>query len=461
MARRMLPLWLVLLFSFGLAAGWNLPTTAAEGEARGDDGNEIKDDYELLSVLIDTLDQVERNYVQDLSRRELLEAAIEGVLHKLDPYSSYINPDDMSRFRTAVESTFGGIGIQINLDGGRLKVMSPLVGTPAYRAGLMAGDWITEIDGESTEGITIDEAVKRLKGEAGTTVKLTVLHAGTREPMTVEVTREVIYVETVLGDQRKEDDHWDYMLDHEKHIGYLRITGFSRDTASEVRRAMQDLTSRNLRGLILDLRFNPGGLLSSAIEISDMFISEGRIVSTEGRNSKARVWEARQDGTFEGFPMVVLVNRSSASASEIVAACLQDHGRAVVVGERTWGKGSVQNVIELEGGRCALKLTTASYLRPNGQNIHRFPDASDDDEWGVLPNEGYEVKLSPQETRRLIEYRHQRDILHGRSDASDEADATEDEAEESPKDEAPADDFVDRQLQKAIDYLSAEFAKAE
>ena len=208
------------------------------------------------------------------------------------------------------------------------------------------------------------------------------------------ITREWVHVETVLGDRRKSDDSWDFMLDHDKHIGYIRLTAFSRDTAQDLKKALVELRKEGLKGLILDLRFNPGGLLNSAIEVSDLFIAKGRIVSTKGRNTPERVWDAQKEGTFEGFPMAVLVNHYSASASEIVSACLQDHKRAAVIGERTWGKGSVQNVIELEGGKSALKLTTASYHRPSGKNIHRFPDAKETDEWGVMPDAGYEVRLS-------------------------------------------------------------------
>lgn len=412
----------VWLFSFvlalggGLVAGLVVPSfadevpEAAEVESKST-AAPIQDDYELLSVLVDTLDQVERNYVKDISRRELLEAAIEGVLEKLDPYSSYITQEDMDRFRTTVESSFGGIGIQITLERDQLRVLSPLVGTPAYRAGMMAGDRILEINGESTKGISIDQAVERLKGEAGTEVTIKFQHNDGSSAITTPIKREVIQVETVLGDLRKSDDHWDFMLDREHKIGYLRITAFSRDTTDEVREALLKLQAEGMQALVLDLRFNPGGLLTSAIEIADLFIDEGKIVSTEGRNSKPRVWKAERDGTFEGFPMVVLVNGFSASASEIVAACLQDHDRAVVIGERTWGKGSVQNVIELENGRSALKLTTASYQRPNGHKIHRFPDDDEEDEWGVMPNEGFEVKLDTNEMRALASYRRERDIL--------------------------------------------------
>jgi len=445
-----------------------------------------RETYELYKVFVDTLDQVERNYVQKITRRELMEAAIRGVLTKLDQHSSYISPDDLSKFKTSVDNRFGGIGIQIEMDdAGMLRVLSPLVGTPAYRAGLQAGDRILEIDGESTEGIhTLDDVVNKLKGEPGTSVTVTILHPNGKEPQQVTLEREVIQIETVLGDRRAgEDDHWDFMLDPEHKIGYIRLTAFSRETFEELEEAVKQLKDQGLQGLVLDLRFNPGGLLTSAIEVSDLFVSKGRIVSTEGRNSEPRSWDAREEGTFDGFPMAVLVNRYSASASEIVSACLQDHNRAIVVGERTYGKGSVQNVIELENGKSALKLTTASYQRPNGKNIHRFPEATEEDEWGVVPSEGYEVRLNPTEMRRLVEYRRRRDIVpaHGEPTVETQQAATpaapaEENASAEPesKPEAPAPlpadhpevegesgeeesgdegNFTDRQLDKALEYL--------
>ncbi len=483
--------------------------------ARADESKKpAETDFELYQVFADTLDQIERNYVKDISRRELIEAAIEGVLEKLDPYSNYISPEDINRFKSSVEQQFGGIGIQIGIENGQLKVISPLMGTPAYRAGLESGDAILEIDGKSTEGIQIDQAVKQLKGNADTKVTLTIRHSGSSDKETLTITREVIHVDTVLGDTRKSDDTWDFMLDPDKHVGYIRISAFSRDTAADVKKALEELEAQGLKGLILDLRFNPGGLLSSAIDVSDLFISDGKIVSTKGRNTAERTWDARKEGTFEGFPMVVLVNHYSASASEIVSAGLQDHHRAIVIGERTWGKGSVQNVIELEQGKSALKLTTAGYHRPSGKNIHRFPDAKEGDEWGVMPDHGYEVRLNGQQTARLMEYRRHRDILVGKhekelasqstaedtSDAKPEdqappkedqappkedqtppakSDAPEPEADAAPADQpageadsqddaaaksekaAKSDKFVDLQLQKAVDYLTSELAKAQ
>lgn len=411
-----------------------------------------QDDYELYRVLVDTIDQVERNYVTEVNRRELIESAIRGVLGKLDPYSSYIGPDELGRFRTSVESEFGGIGIQIAAEQRRLTILSPMYGTPAYRAGLLAGDVILEIDGKSTEGLSHDDAVGKLKGDEGTPVTLTVVHSGKEAKEKVTITRQKIHIDTVLGDHRTADGAWDYILDPQQHIAYVRLTAFSRGTGAELLRVLTQLHGDKMRGLILDLRFNPGGLLSAAIEVSDMFVSEGRIVSTQGRSSPERTWDARKEGTFEGFPVVVLINRYSASASEIVAACLQDHHRAVVIGERTWGKGSVQNVIGLEDGRSALKLTTASYCRPNGKNIHRFPDAKDSDEWGVTPDKGFELKLSESEMRGLIYDRRARDILQP-AHAGDAA-----KTEPTAKDKQPAP--VDRQLQAALKYLSTELAKA-
>lgn len=460
--------------------------------------------YQLFKSLADTVDQVERNYVKEVDRRELMQAAIKGILDKLDPYSSYIPPEELTSFKTSVESQFGGIGIQVTTEDGQLKVASPLVGTPAYRAGIQAGDRIVKIEGEPTKGLAIDEAIRRLKGEAGTTVTFTVLHALDNKEETVTIKREIIHIDTVLGDVRKPNDQWEFMYDADKKIGYIRLTAFSRETASELKKALDDLTSRGMQGLVLDLRFNPGGLLTSAVEVSDLFLSKGKIVSTKGRSTPERTWEAKQEGTYEGFRIAVLVNRFSASASEILAACLQDHNKAIVIGERTWGKGSVQNVIELENGKSALKLTTASYQRPNGHNIHRFPDAKETDEWGVKPNDGYEIKLSEAEVAHLWQYRRQRDLLVAKprglaaatqkpasepqkSDTSPEAKsdgdqpaAAGDSSKSPPKPESSgetkssdagesadnaatkkAPETVDKQFEKALEYLTSELARAE
>jgi len=476
------------------------------------------EDYEFYKSLADTIDQVERNYVKPIDRRELMEAAIKGVLSKLDPYSNYISPDEINGFRTSVESQFGGIGIQITPDDGQIKVSSPLVGTPAYKAGVMAGDRIVSIEGQPTRGLSLDDVVRRLKGEIGTPVTFTVRHALNGKEETFSIKRELIHVDTVMGESRLGDDSWNFMLDPEQRIGYIRISAFSRDTATDLKQALEKLRQQKMRGLVLDLRFNPGGLLTSAVDVCNMFISEGRIVSTQGRNTPERVWDATPSTKFEGFPMVVLVNEYSASASEIVSACLQDHHRAVIIGERTWGKGSVQNVIELEDGKSALKLTTATYTRPNGHNIHRFPDAKETDEWGVKPDDGMEVRLSDGEMAALVTDRHQRDVVTGKAheekqklaSAAGPMESRPDEAAAKSQTDSPGSDkehatvkpsdtahssddsssdktnktggssensstkiakqkqsvsihsskFVDRQLQKAMEYLSTEIARA-
>ena len=432
-----------IVLSLILVAMGSVPWAGALGDQSDPvKSDAVKDDYyELQKLLVDTLDQVERNYVKDISRRQLVEAAIQGVLRELDPYSGYISPEDMNQFRDTVESEFGGIGIRISTDNRQLRVLSPLVGTPAYEAGVLAGDRIVKINGESTKGFRIDDAVKRLKGKPGSDVTITVIHPGKSEEEEITIVRRMIQVETVMGDHREADDSWSFVIDEGKRIGYIQLTAFSRDTAGELRKQLTRLKEAGIRGLILDLRFNPGGLLSSAIEVSDMFVSKGRIVSTEGRNTKTRAWDAKEGDTFTDFKMVVLVNRFSASASEIVSACLQDHGRAVVMGERTWGKGSVQNVIELEEGDSALKLTTATYHGPSGKNINRLPDAKDDDEWGVTPNDGYRLRLNDKQMYDLLAFHRQRNVVNPKQPQPEKV-ARPDESAKSEGEQAgePAED---------------------
>lgn len=417
-------------------------------------------DYELHKLLVDTINQVEQNYVEPIDRRKLVEAAIRGVLRELDDYSGYVAPENMGGFRTAVSQQFGGIGIEVDIVRGQLTVISPLVGSPAYRAGLIAGDWIVEIDGKPTKSLRLDEAIDLMKGATGTSVTLKIRHSGHSDTKDVTLTREVIRLETVLGDERDEDDRWDYMLDDDLRIGYVRVTGFGHDTAQDLRKVLDGLEKDNLAGLILDLRFNPGGLLSSAIQVADLFVSEGKIVSTAGRNVEEQTWEAKKRGTFEGFPIAVLVNRYSASASEIVAACLQDHQRAVVIGERTYGKGSVQRVIEMEGGHSALKLTTAGYHRPSGKNIDRHPGDKAEDEWGVKPNDGYDLILDDRDTGALMRYRRSRDALRAKpEDNTPPAESGDAATEGDTQGKLDESGFVDRQLAMAKDFLRKQLSK--
>ena len=412
-------------------------TLLADEEA---DKTEEERYYELMSLFVDTFEKIEKNYVDEIDRREMVEAAVRGMLRELDPYSNYISRKDIDRFNQSVDQEFGGIGIQVYLDPetNRLTVMTPLPGTPAYSAGVKAGDTILEIEGKSTEGFTVADAVELLKGNRGDKVKLKLLHPESAEPVELEVERGVIKLSTVLGMYYNEDASWNYWLDEEKKIAYIRLTHFSRRSAEELQVVLDELVLNGMRGLIFDLRSNPGGLLTQATAISDMFIESGRIVSTKGRNTPERVWDARAEGTYSGFPMAVLVNDFSASASEIVSACLQDHDRAIVVGERTWGKGSVQNVFDLEDGGSALKLTTASYHRPSGKNIHRTRNAKDEDDWGVIPNEGYVIPYTTEQLRSYLEYRRKLDVIGAK-----------------PED---IEKFDDTQLTKAVEYIEGQIA---
>lgn len=425
--RNLLCMLIVVLVSFVCLQG-------APGPGRDDEN------YDFYRLLVDALDHIEKSYVEPVDRRKLLEGALQGMINNLDPYSAYIRPDQLRQFEKQTQGRFGGIGIQIAVENRQLTVISPLIGTPAYRAGVRAGDKIIEIDGHSTENISIDEAVAKLMGVEGTQVTISVLHEGDTEPQKVSLVREDIKVESVLGDTRKQDDSWDWIVDREHKIAYIRISSFITTTAQDLDKAIRQAKEDGMQGLILDLRTNPGGLLQSAIEVSDMLIKDGMIVSTKGRNSRERPWRASGEAVHTDFPMAVIVNHYSASASEILAAALQDNGRAKIVGERTWGKGSVQNVIELEGGSSALKLTTAEYHRPNGHNIHRRPNAKDTDEWGVMPEDELKVEFTPNELRDYFRYRSKRDVIRAKV------------ASAEPGEDASS-QFVDRQLEKALEFI--------
>ncbi|HXG11814.1 MAG TPA: S41 family peptidase [Gemmataceae bacterium] len=421
-------------------------------------------DYEHVKLLIDVLHEVRHKYVQDIDperERQLVEDMINGGLERLDPHSAYINAKEYKQFSRQSKGRFGGVGIQIGYDRqnrGQLMVISPMVGTPAYEAGILAGDLIIKIDGKSTENMRLNEAVELIQGEPGQKVTLTVVHESAKEPVDIVITRAEIRVPSVLGDLRKPDNpnEWDFLIDKENKIAYIRLVNFSEASPEELRQAVEQVQREGARGLILDLRNNPGGLLSAAEKIADLFLTEGVIVSIRGRNEREKVYEARPEGTLlvpsEKYPMAVLINRYSASASEIVAAALQDHKRAVVVGERSYGKGSVQNIIQMENGASALKLTTASYWRPSGKNIHRFPESKETDEWGVKPSPGFEVEMKDEERLEYLIYRSERDVVPGKPGTP----RPQRLRPERDKEKKP---FEDRVLQKALEYLRGEIKR--
>jgi len=411
------------------------PTPLAQADEAIDKSRE---QYELMKLFVESFQQIESNYVNEVDRRELIEAAIQGMMRHLDQYSIYLPPAGTDQFNQTVEQEFGGIGVYFDHREGRLKVTSPIPGSPAARANIMPGDVILEVNGTSLSGVSVAEAVRMIQGPAGRPVTLKILHAGEgQEPVEVSVVREIIQVPTVHGYHLTSDNQWDFMYSADEEIGYIHLSHFGRFSADEVRTTVQSLVDAGLQGLVLDLRSNPGGLLDVAIEICDMFLKEGNIVSVKGRNVAEQVWDATESETFPEFPIAILVNRYSASASEVVSAALQDNDRAVVVGERTWGKGSVQNIIRLEDGDSQLKLTMASYHRPSGVNIHRTNGASDNDDWGVKPTEGFELRLEGAEFRKWHQSQTRKEAF--RDDSPDSTD-TEDK-------------FRDIQLDKAVEYL--------
>lgn len=398
-------------------------------------------EYKLVRTLVDVLAEVDQHFVKpldDKQREQLVENMINGGLERLDPYSQYMNPDELKHFNAQTEGNFGGVGIHMGIDPrtGMLMVISPMVGTPAYDAGILAGDIIVKIDDKPTDNMRQSDAVQLIQGEPGTPISFTVVHEGTRQTETLTMKRAMIEVESVLGFNRKAENlkEWDWYVDQESGIGYIRVLQFTDKTAADIKKHVQQLEKDNAKGLIIDLRDNPGGLLTSAIEISDMFLKSGRIVSTKDRHGNGREWDAKPDELFAGKPIAVLINKNSASASEIVAAALQDNKRAVLVGERTYGKGSVQKVIRLNGDPpAALKLTTDSYWRPNGANMHRHPDSKDTDEWGVRPSPDMDIVMKDDERLEYLRYKRNKDIIR-----------------KEPREETP---FKDRVLEKAIDAV--------
>ncbi len=354
MLKRKFNLTILAILFVALAAIFGWERLSIENVSAKDKGV-----YEQLQVFSDVLDIVKENYVQEVQDEELVEGAISGMLKRLDPHSSYLNPDAYKELQVETRGSFGGIGIEITIRDGLLTVVSPLEGTPAYDLGIQAGDRIIMVDGKSTKEMTLMEAVKNMRGPKGTKVVLTIMREGFVKPQEFVITRATISIKSVRTKVL------------EPGYVYLRLSQFQSTTIRDLRKALTKLEKENqpVKGLILDLRNNPGGLLDQAVKVSDEFLDNGLIVYTGGRlKGQDMRFEAHQNTKPHAYPIVVLVNEGSASAAEIVAGALQDHKRAVVVGVKTFGKGSVQTVMPLRNG-AALRLTTAVYYTPNGRSI--------------------------------------------------------------------------------------------
>jgi len=427
--------WVLIIVMIALLL-WNGPDTVARRETV----------YELFAPLIDVRAEIHKRYVEEVEDKDLMRGAIEGMLRSLDRYSTYLSKEKYPLFKQQTAGKFGGIGVEVGVVNGVLTVLSPLENTPAFRAGLLADDQILEIDGEPTEHMTLFEAVQKLMGPPGSKVTLRVFHTLTGQEQTVTITRAVIEVASVLGWQRDREGKWNYWIDPEQKIAYVRISGFLDNTPEHFDQVLNGLVRDGMKGLVLDLRFNPGGSLQAAVAVADRFLDGGVIVRVRGRWRAEETYRASPENALTRFPIVVLVNERTASGAEILAGALRDHGRATVVGERTYGKGSVQEVIELEGGESAIKLTTAYYYLPNGELIHRTARSRKAGRWGVEPN--IKVPLSAEETRQIQLARRAADRLMGATTRPLKVQSR------------PAKPLLDRQLAKALEVLRGKLQEA-
>ncbi|WP_440930348.1 S41 family peptidase [Candidatus Pelagibacter sp.] len=344
------------------------------------------DIYKKIDLFGEVLEKINEEYVEDINQSESMDSAINGLLQSLDPYSAYLSPENFEEMQTETSGEFGGLGIEVSMEAGVVKVITPLDDTPASRAGLKAGDYIVKINDTQVQGKTLTEAVEIMRGPVGSDIELTVRRRGVKKALTFTLTREIIEIQSVKSD----------LLD--KNIGYLRLTSFNENSAQQIKKRINDLNNeKKIKGFILDLRNNPGGLLSQAIKITDYFLDNGEIVSTKSRKvSENRKWFARDGDLTGGKPLIVLINYGSASASEIVAGALKDHKRAIILGENSYGKGSVQSIIPLRN-EGAIRLTIAKYYLPSGTSIS---------EVGVTPDievneEGNEFKIKTETDNQL------------------------------------------------------------
>ncbi len=388
------------------------------------------EEYETLRIFSDVVHIIKENYTEEVDTKELIYNAVKGMLRGLDPHSSFMTPEEYKEIQIDTKGSFSGVGIEIGIRDGILTVISPIEDTPAYKAGLKAKDRIVKIDDTSTQDMSLSEAVKLIRGERGSTVTLWIMRKGFKEPRPFEIVRDVIKIKSVK---------WKPLEDG---FGYIRVTQFQERTADDLENALNELGSKNgkLKGLILDLRNNPGGLLQQAIEVSDKFINSGVVVSTKGRvPGQTMVYEATKKGTHPYYPMIVLVNDGSASASEIVAGALQDHKRAVVLGTPTFGKGSVQTIIPLADG-SAVRITISKYYTPSGRSIQAK---------GIEPDIiiGEEVKGHIKE----------KDLPRHLEEKEDDTKKKEEEKEKIKviEKKIPKDAKEDYQLKRALDYLKS------
>ncbi len=344
------------------------------------------DIYKKIDIFGEVLEKINEEYVDEINQSQGMESAINGLLQSLDPYSSYMSPEIFNEMQTETSGEFGGLGIEVSMESGVVKVISPIDDTPASKAGIKAGDYIVKIENTQVQGKTLSEAVDLMRGPVGSSIELTIRRRGEKKALTFNITREIIKIQSVKSD----------LL--ENNIGYIRLTSFNENSSEQIELKIKDLEKKqNIKAYILDLRNNPGGLLSQAIKISDFFLDNGEIVSTKSRRaSENRKWFAKKGDLTDGKTLVVLINYGSASASEIVAGALKDHKRAIILGENSYGKGSVQSIIPLKN-KGAIKLTVAKYYLPSGKSISEVGVSPDIE----IDEEGDEFKIKSKTDNQL------------------------------------------------------------
>jgi len=322
--------------------------------------------YKKIDLFSEVLNKINNEYVEEINQSEVMDAAIDGVLQSLDPYSSYMSPEMLLNMQTETSGEFGGLGIEVGMEAGVVKVISPIDDTPASKAGVKAGDYIVKINDIQVQGKSLTEAVELMRGPVGSDIKITVRRKGVKKALIFEITREIIKIQSVKSE----------ILNNE--VGYIRLNAFNENSSDQIKNKLKEINkNKSVKSYILDLRNNPGGLLSQAIKISDFFLNEGEIVSTKSRNkSENRKFFAKKGDIIDGKTLIVLINYGSASASEIVAGALKDHKRAIVLGEQSYGKGSVQSIIPLKN-KGAIRLTISKYYLPSGKSIS---------EVGIIPD---------------------------------------------------------------------------
>ncbi|MEM8666933.1 MAG: S41 family peptidase [Planctomycetota bacterium] len=414
-------------------------------------------------MVSDALNLIDAYYVDPVESEDLLVAAMNGMTATLDQHSEYIPRDDYESFQENINQEFAGIGIFVEQpeEGEPVRVITPLVGSPALQAGILPGDNIVQINGEDVSSMLLRDVSGRLKGPIGSVVNLTVQRESGEKNL--DVLRGRIELESVIGDYRDDENRWVYRLKDDSTIAYVRLTSFGEKTVRELERVLVDLDN-DFSGLVLDLRGNGGGLLQAAVDVSNMFLQSGEIVSTRVRGGKMEDQFEALPGVLvdDAKPVAILIDENSASASEIVAASLQDNQRAAIVGTRSYGKGTVQNILPLQFGRSALRLTVARYYRPNGHNIHRGKDATEDDEWGVSPDEGLEVELDDETLEKVAKRWREASYPSLASVGGKDPSADAEDPDSSDGDQEAENGLsIDAQLLRAVEHLRKQLSQSQ